>query len=198
MPITERAYGPDALAPNYAIISIHAPICYCIGISVMETVRNRGNDALSTLRAILKAMFKNALILGITLGLAVNLTGLPLPHVAHDALDLLTRAALPGALFALGGVLVQYRPQGDMRIILYVCALSLIVHPAIVYGMGSTFALDQDLFRSGILTASMATGVNGYIFANLYGCAKRVAASAVLLATALSVLTIWGWLALIG
>jgi malonate transporter and related proteins len=32
------------------------------------------------------------------------------------------------------------------------------------------------------------------LFANLYGVAKRVNASAVLIATALSIGTIWGWL----
>jgi malonate transporter len=28
LPITERAYGADALAGNFAIISIHAAYCY--------------------------------------------------------------------------------------------------------------------------------------------------------------------------
>ena len=54
--------------------------------------------------------------------------------------------------------------------------------------------IDRDAFRSVILTASMAPGVNTYIFANMYGTAKRVAASGVLLSTAASVLTIWLWL----
>jgi predicted permease len=40
----------------------------------------------------------------------------------------------------------------------------------------------------------MAPGVNAYLFANMYGSARRVAASAVLIATALSILTIWAWL----
>lgn len=40
--ITERAYGADALAANYAIIALHAPFCYGLGITVMEVVRNRG------------------------------------------------------------------------------------------------------------------------------------------------------------
>ena len=33
-----------------------------------------------------------------------------------------------------------------------------------------------------------------YVFANLYGVAKRVAASTVLVATGLSIATIWLWL----
>ena len=37
-----------------------------------------------------------------------------------------------------------------------------------------------DAFRSVVLTATMAPGVNTYIFANMYGVAKRVAATSVL------------------
>ena len=42
LPITERAYGVGALAGNYAIIALHAPFCYGVGITVMEFVRARG------------------------------------------------------------------------------------------------------------------------------------------------------------
>jgi malonate transporter and related proteins len=40
----------------------------------------------------------------------------------------------------------------------------------------------------------MAPGVNAYLFANLYGVGKRVAAASVLVATALSIVTVWLWL----
>jgi hypothetical protein len=40
----------------------------------------------------------------------------------------------------------------------------------------------------------MAPGVNAYMFAHLYGVGKRVAASSVLVATALSIVTVWVWL----
>ena len=36
LPIMERAYGADAMAGNYAIIALHAPFCYGLGITVME------------------------------------------------------------------------------------------------------------------------------------------------------------------
>jgi predicted permease len=39
LPITERAFGPDALAGNFAIIALHAPVCYAVGLSAMEIVR---------------------------------------------------------------------------------------------------------------------------------------------------------------
>lgn len=196
LPITERAYGADALAGNFAIIAVHSPFAYGLGITVMEIVKADKTGA-ALVPQVLKAMFRNALILGIGLGFAVNLSGITLPTVVSDAVDLMARAALPAALFGLGGVLVQYRPEGDLRTIAYVICASLILHPVVTWTLGSALDLDRDAFRSAVLTAAMAPGINTYIFANMYGVARRVAASAVLIATAVSVGTVWVWLGLI-
>ncbi|MEO1788255.1 MAG: AEC family transporter [Pseudomonadota bacterium] len=194
LPITERAYGAAALEANFAIVALHAPFCYGIGVTVMEVVRNRGAGGIATARKVVVSMFRNALVIGIGLGFIVNLGQVPLPGVVTDALDLIVQAALPAALFALGGVLVRYRPEGDLRIVLYICAVSLVMHPAIVWGMATVTDLPRDAFRSAVLTAAMAPGINTYIFANMYGVAKRVAATTVLVATALSIVSAWLWL----
>ena len=194
LPITERAFGTEALSGNFAIVALHSPFCYGIGITAMEVVRARGRSGAAVTGKVLRAMFSNTLLMGIAAGFAVNLSGLPIPGPVNDALDLMVRAALPAALFGLGGVLVQYRPEGDMRTILYVCAVSLMAHPLITYGMGRGLGLSVDALRSGVVTAAMAPGVNAYIFANMYGHAQRVAASSVLIATVLTVVTAWLWI----
>ena len=197
LPITERAFGPDALLGNYAIIAIHAPFGYMLGITAMELARAKGTPLRHLPAKVGKAMFSNALVVGIALGFAVNLTSAPLPVVFTDAVDLMVRAALPAALFGLGGVLYRYRPEGDMRTILFVCAISLGMHPAIVYALGHSFDLSTDAMRSAVTTAAVAPGINAYVFANMYGAAKRVAASSVLLGTVLSIFTTSAWLALL-
>ncbi|SIT81099.1 hypothetical protein SAMN05421665_1216 [Yoonia rosea] len=197
LPITERAYGAGALEANYAIIAIHSPFCYMVGITAMEIARNRGGSVAALPGKVLKAMFNNALIIGISLGFVVNLSGIPLPSVLTDAIDLMIRAALPAALFGLGGVLYRYRPEGDMRTILFVVAVSLVLHPLIAWGLVRANDLSDAALRSATVTAAMAPGVNAYVFANMYGKAKRVAASAVLMGTALSILTVWVWLAVL-
>lgn len=194
LPITERAYGADALTGNFAIVALHSPFCYGLGITVMEITRNRGQSAMIMVRSVARAMFRNALVMAIGLGFVVNLSGVSIPSVMDDALSLIARAALPAALFALGGVLIQYRPEGDSRTIAMICAITLLLHPALMWLFGTLQNLPTDGFRSGVLTAAMAPGINTYIFANMYGRAKRVAASSVLMATGLSVLSIWLWL----
>ena len=195
--ITERAYGTAALQGNYAIISFHAPLLYGFGISMMEWARARG-DGLSV-RAVatkaLRAIFSQSLVIGICAGFAVNLAGNPLPAFFWSAVNMIAASAIPVALFGLGGVLVRYRLEGDRGTIALVCAASLILHPAVTYGLGRwVFALDTAAMRSAVVTAAMAPGVNAYMFAHLYGVGKRVAAASVLVATALSIGTAWIWL----
>jgi malonate transporter and related proteins len=197
VPITERAYGTAALEGNFAIISIHAPLFYAFGITCMELARSQGLglSAQTLARHVARAILLQPLVIGILCGFAVNLSGLPLPAIAWSAIDMVTRAALPAALFGLGGVLYRYRPEGDFRAIAALSAISLVLHPGITWLLGTqVFALDTPALRSAVLTAAMAPGVNAYVFANLYGVAKRVAASAVLVGTAVSIASIWVWL----
>ena len=197
LPITERAYGEEALRHNFAIVSVHAPFCYFLGITVMELVKSSEKDLKKNIFTIFKAMFSNALVVGIMLGFIVNILEINLAKSIQASIDMITAVALPAALFGMGGVLYQYRPQGDIGPIIMVCAVSLIIHPAVVWFAGQSFDLTDMQLRSAVITAAMAPGINTYVFANIYGKAKRVASTGVLLSTAFSIGSIWVWLSLI-
>lgn len=197
LPITERAYGTDALQHNFAIVSIHAPFCYFLGITVMELIKSTEKSIRRKSVIILKAMFSNALVIGIVLGFLVNICGINLTKSIQASVDMITAVALPAALFGMGGILYQYRPEGDAGPIIMICAVSLIIHPAIVWSFGHQLNLTDAQMRSAVITAAMAPGINTYVFANMYGTAKRVASTGVLLSTALSIGTVWVWLSLL-
>jgi len=197
LPITERAYGQDALQHNFAIVSIHAPFCYFLGITVMELIKSTEKSISKKSVIIFKAMFSNALVVGIVLGFLVNISGINLAKSIQASIDMITAVALPAALFGMGGILYQYRPEGDIGPITMVCLVSLLVHPAIVWITGKNLELTDMQLRSAVITAAMAPGINTYVFANMYGRAKRVASTGVLLSTALSIGTVWIWLNLL-
>lgn len=202
VPITERAYGPDALTGNFAIISLHSPLLYTFGITLMEFTRARGTKV-SVGRVALRALtgvLRTPLVIGILAGLAVNLlmqAGLALPEGFWTAVAMMAQAALPAALFGLGGVLARYRPAGDAGAIAMACACALLLHPLLTFSLGNLAGLDAAGMRSAVVTAAMPPGVNAYLFASMYGAAQRVAASSVLIATALSILTAWFWLGML-
>jgi len=194
LPISERAWGADNLAPSYALVAVNAPICYLIGITVMEFLRADGRGVAATSRIVLEAMFRNSLMIGIGLGFIVNLGGIGLPGALLAAIELLARAALPVALFALGGVLTRYtlsRSLGEAGLIVI---LSLIVQPALTLLLAWQLQLPAATTKSIVLMSAVAPGLNAYLFASMYNRGTEAAASAVLLSTILAGFTVSAWL----
>ena len=199
LPIMERAYGPEALAPNFAIIAIHAPFCYLVGITAMEFARADGRGLVDTARSVGRAMFRNSLMIGLALGFAVNLANLPYPEPLRGAVEMIADSALPAALFGLGGVLSRYAIRASLGEAAMISFLSLIVHPGIAYMLAQwVFALPPEFVRGAVVAAAMAPGVNSYVFANLYNRGQAEVASAILLATGFTVLTASAWLWILG
>ncbi|TNF88138.1 MAG: AEC family transporter, partial [Gammaproteobacteria bacterium] len=194
LPISERAWGVDTMAPNFALVSVNAPICYLIGITAMEFLRADGRNAVETTRVVLRAMFRNSLMIGIGLGFFVNLTGLPLPAALTGAVDLLARASLPVALFALGGVLTRYTMSKSLGEAVTVAFVSLLLQPGLTLLAASQLALPAQTVKSIVLMAAVAPGLNAYLFASMYNRSLGASASSVLLATALSVFSVSAWL----
>jgi hypothetical protein len=199
VPILERAYDAAELEAGFAIIAFHAPFGYLVGILTMEFLRRDGASVGVALGRTASAMFRNALTIGLMAGLAVNLAGIELWEPVEGAVDMVARAALPVALFGLGGVLTRYSLKREIGEAGMTSAVSLLLHPFLVWVLADkVFALPPEFVRGAVVIAAMPTGVNGYVFAQMYDRAVGTAASGVLLATLLSVVTITGWLAFLG
>ncbi|MEM6985271.1 MAG: AEC family transporter [Pseudomonadota bacterium] len=195
LPITERAYGPDALVANFVIVSIHAPVCYLVGMVTMEMARADGRSLSETLTVALRSLARTPIMIGLALGFVANLLHITLFEPLEAAVDMVASAALPAALFGLGAVLYRYRLGERLAEAGMVIVLSLLVHPLIVAILGvQVLPLTDSQLKSAVVTAAMAPGINAYLFANLYKRAEGTAATAVLVGTAVSVLTASGWL----
>ena len=196
--VLERAYGGAAMPPAFMIMAVHSPILYLVGITVMEIVRRDGAGPVETARRAASAMLGNALTLGIALGFICNLGGIVLPEPVEAAVDIVAASALPVALFGLGGALTRYAIRSDISVAIMVSILSVMVFPAIAWGLSVALALPEPMMRAVVVLAAMPSGMNGYLFAAMYNRAEGAAASAVLLATALSIPTITFWLWALG
>ena len=201
--IVELAYGMVGLESAFAVIAIHAPFCYVIGITAMELSKSKtsaqGINISSTVATVFKQVFSNALTVGLMLGFAVNLLNITLPVVVMTAVDLFARAAVPAALFALGAILMSYKVAEDLSEVAVVSIGKLIIHPMVAYLLGRfVFNLPGELLKPMVIIAAMPPGVNAYVFATMYESGREVAASSVLIATALSIVSISAWLVYFG
>lgn len=199
IPIAERAFGPPIMGAVFGIIAFHSIHNYFVGFIAMEMVRrDRAGLGVALTRAAITT-FKNPLMIGLVLGMAVNLAGITVPTIALSALDMVAASAIPAALFSLGGVLTRYSLRAEAPEALMVVVFSLIVHPALAWVIADPIlGLEQNYVRAVVVMAAMVPGLNGYIFAALYNRAVGTAASSSLLGTILAVPTVTVWLALLG
>jgi malonate transporter and related proteins len=172
-------------------------VFYAFGITLMELARSHGLglSAGTLARQVARAILTQPLVIGILCGFVVNLSGCPCPASPGRPSTWSSPQPCRPPCSGWGGSCHRYRPEGDLRAIAVLSAVSLGLHPAITWVLATqVFDLDTAALRSAVLTAAMAPGVNAYVFANLYGVAKRVAASTVLIATGLSIASTWVWL----
>lgn len=193
--IVERSHGPEPLTAAFGIIAFHAPSIYALGILTMELMRRDGRGLGETLRVAGRSILVNPLMIGILAGALVNLSGLPLPEPVNAAVDMIARAAIPVALVGVGAAMTRYQLSANLPESGMVAALSLLLHPAIAFVMSHyVFHLPPDFVRAAVTLAAMPPGMNIYLFAVMYDRAVNLAASAFLLATTLSVLTVTFWI----
>lgn len=195
IPIIDRAFGEAALTPAYGIVALHSPVLYIIGMITMELSRRDGRPMGETLAAAAKSVIANSLMIGILAGAAFNLSGIVIPEPVMAAIDMLAAAAIPTALVGIGATLTRYEIKAEASESLMVSTLALFLHPLIAFLLGYfVFDLQGDYLRVAIIVSAMPPGMNVYIFATLYDRAVALAASTVLIATTLSVVTISFWL----
>ncbi len=195
LPISELAYGTDSLFTNYTIIIGHAPVCYLVGIILIEVVRNKKNLLFVGLRNTLAAIFFNNLTLGIILGLSFNLLKFEFSMQFEELMKKGTSWIIPASLFTMGGVLYYYRVISSYKIPFTIIFTSLLIQPAVVYLLGVySWDIEMERLRNAMIMAAMAPGLNAYFFANMYGHCKDIVATTILASTVLTIFSSSFWI----
>ena len=195
LPISELAYGSNSLFTNYSIIIGHAPLCFLIGITLIEVMKNDKTTFWLGLKNSATAILFNNLAIGIFLGIGFNLLDLKFSTNTEVILKRGTASIIPLALFTMGGVLYYYRIATSYMLPFAIIFTSLLVQPAIVYFLGVySWGIEMETLRNAIIMAAMAPGLNAYFFANMYSNSKDIVATTILLSTGLSIFSSSFWI----
>ncbi|MFV0292490.1 MAG: AEC family transporter [Paracoccus sp. (in: a-proteobacteria)] len=179
----ERAAGPVLL------ILIVDLVVFSTLITVIITGARYGRLRLATLWPVLRGLVANPMIVSILAGLGWSVMELPLPASAMEFLTILSAAATPGALFAIGASLAGRRAD-QPGIAVWLSFVKLVLHPVAVGMVCLAFAVNP--FAAGVMIAAAALPVAGnvYMLAEYFGIAVQRVSSAILISTAASVVTI--------
>lgn len=200
IPIILTAFGDDAAVPLFLILAFHGLTVFTICTFLLETAqaaeRHDGTgrpDPIRILTDSLKGVARNTVVWALGLGVIYGQTGLSLPLPVDGVLEKLGQAGIPCALFVMGATLSRYEIRRSIGAASQIALFKLVAHPIVVFVLGAyVFALPVMWLKVATVMAAVPSGVFTFILASRYGAAPGAASSAVVLTTALSLLTLSG------
>ncbi len=201
LPLAAALFGEAGLAIHITIVSLHALVLLSLGTTLAELdlAREAGHgDLRRTLLQTLKNTVIHPVVLPVVAGLLFNAVGGVLPAVVDEALVLLSSAVVPLCLVLIGVSLAVYGLAGDVRGALVLCAVKLLLLPALVLAVAHWgFGLQGLPLAVVVMLAAVPAGSNTLIFAQRYRTLEAEATAGIVLSTVLFVLTAPMWLAVL-
>ncbi|MDG1168724.1 MAG: AEC family transporter [Sulfitobacter sp.] len=189
VPMLTLLLGAEAIGPIVLALAIDL-IVFSSLIVILITGSRDGQISLRMLRTIGLGLVKNPMIVSISLGFLWSGLSIPIPDPMNNFLGILGGAATPGALFAIGASLALTSPD-KLEIAGWLSFCKLVLHPLFV-GFAALFLFGVDPAKAGIIIAVSALPVAGnvYMLAQHYGVAPVRVSTAILVSTAISILTV--------
>lgn len=191
VPMLVVLLGERAAGPVLMVLAADMIVFSTLITSIIAAARH-GRIAVLPLA---RGLIANPMIVSLAAGLAWSVLDLPMPAPFEAFLGLLGAAATPGALFAIGASLAA---GADVRAgpAVWVSFAKLVLHPLAV-AVAALWVFPVERFAAGVMIAAAALPVAGnvYILAAHFGVAVRRVSSAILISTAVSILTLPGIIA---
>ncbi|WP_444463757.1 AEC family transporter [Rhodobacter capsulatus] len=186
VPMLVVLLGPKAAGPVLMVLAADM-IVFSTLITLIVTYARHGRVALAPLAL---GLAKNPMIVSMLAGLAWALLHLPMPGPLEEFMKILGGAATPGALFAIGASLAG-RSAETLGPALWLSAAKLVLHPLAV-AIAAFLIFPVEPFAAGVMVAAAALPVAGnvYILAAHFGVAPQRVSTAILISTAVSILSI--------
>ena len=202
VPLLVALLGSAAAGPAIVTITVDMVITtsLCLALSQLDAADEHG--AAVAARKALLGMLRNPLPWAISLGGVFSWLQLDLLAPVAKTVGLLGDAASPVALFTIGGVLARSqmlaheRPHGPLpaRDFLPMAALKLVLHPLLVFAVGSAVAwlggrIEPFSLMVITLVAALPSASNVSLLAERVGADNGRIARIILVTTALAFLT---------
>lgn len=197
-PIANQLIGKQAGPMLGIYAAVEAMVMMPLLFTLAEIGENGSGHWTTVVIGVLKRLLKNPLIVAIVAGLAFAATGWTMPVPIVRAVDMLSAASAPVALFCIGGTLAGLSLKGMSGDIAMIVSSKLILHPLSVFAVFLLLPFGNPTLKTAaVINAGMPMFSIYPILAQKYG-KEGICAAALVLATILSFFTINGLIWLTG
>ena len=173
-----------------------------VGLAVLAGSSAASGAAAPTWRQLLTQPLRTPVVIGCSLGLLLAASGVELPALVLEPIELIAALAVPAALLAYGMTLHGApRPASGALAgqVWLAVALKTVGQPAVAYALGRWVAdLDGVALLAVTVTSALPTAQNVFVYAASYDRGTLLARDVILLSTVLSVPVLVGIAVLLG
>ncbi|WP_374243810.1 AEC family transporter [Zoogloea sp.] len=197
-PIALQAMGPLAGSALAVYALVEGLLMMPLLLTLAEVAGSANRRWSAVLREILRRLTRNPFILAMGAGVLWTLLGVPLPVPVAKAVDMLSVASAPVALFCIGGTLAGLSLRGMAGDLSLIVAGKLLVHPLCVAAVLAVSPGSRpELATAAILNAGMPMLSIYPLLSQKFG-QEGLSAAALVAATTLSFFTVSGLLWVLG
>ncbi len=190
IPLCIVVFGEAGALPAIVATVFQSSILIAL-VAVLVEIDLMQKQGRAQLSGLVKSLTRNPLLISSFAGIAWSLSGWTLPAPVVTFCEILSPAAGPAALFAVGMFLVGKPLFHGFREVASVSAIKLFIHPVITW-VFFVFVFDVDpLWQAiGILMAALPAGALCFVVAQNYNVYVQRTSAAILLSTIFAVLTV--------
>ena len=187
LPIAQEIFGEENVTTIISIISMDGLLLFSLTIIAMDSIANRGETIIVTLKKIVT----NPPLIGIALGFFISLGKVELSSGLMFFFDQLGSTASPALLFSLGVILSKQELNESKILVGLLTFIKLIAHPLIawcfIYLIFGHFPIEH---KSALIVAAAPCGVMSFMLAINYKVQVTVIAPIIFYTSIGSLLTI--------
>jgi predicted permease len=181
IPVATYVLGDAALV--VPIVMVQLLVMTPVALTLLE----RSATGHASARTTAAATVRNPLIIAVALGALVAVTGLPLPGLLTDPLELLGHAAVPVVLVAFGMSLSGRRVLAagpDRMPTVAAVVLKVAVMPVVAFLLAAALGLGREETYAVTVLAALPAAQNVFLYAQRFGAGLVLARDAVFLSSA--------------
>ena len=188
IPIAKVMLGEAALPAVSLVVVFNSLVLWTLVTISVEWARHRDLSARSLLKTV-HSVITNPIVASILAGTAFGFLGLPLPDILDQTMSMVSQAAVPLSLIALGMGLAEFGIRAEWRQSFAIAFLKLVAQPAAVYGLARILVLPPLETAAVVMLAALPIGANVYLMSRQFGVLSGAIASAIVLTTAIAALS---------
>ncbi|BCG64909.1 MAG: hypothetical protein methR_P2702 [Methyloprofundus sp.] len=191
LPVCIYTLGEQAMLPLFIIISIHNLVLFTLGILLAERQQFALSTLLKNIINVVKLLITSPITASLILGGFINIFNIAIYPPIESAITLISKSAIPTALFVLGTSLNKYQVQGHIAPALVIVVLKIIIFPLLVWLLVFHIFQISPLWAStALLTSAMPVGISAYIFSQKYQVCTAPIATSIIISTVASIVTL--------